>query len=140
MPIRSIHELIEAKSPISLPPGTSVRDAARVMADQRIGAVLVVEANQLVGIFTERDLVNRVVARGLNPEVTLLIHVMTTAPVTVAPDQGLAEAYGYHVGKGLSSSVGRQPGQGRRSNSHYGYFHGTAHHISKESMAICSTF
>ncbi len=101
MPFQSISEFIEAKPPISLPADLTVRDAAKVMAEHRIGAVLVVQANELVGIFTERDLVNRVVARGLNPDITLLIQVMTKAPETVAPDQSLADALDIMVEKGF---------------------------------------
>jgi len=101
MPFRSISEFIEEKPPISLPADLSVRDAAKVMAEHHIGAVLVVQANELMGIFTERDLVNRVVARGLNPEITLLIQVMTRAPETVAPDQVLADALDIMIEKGF---------------------------------------
>lgn len=101
MSFRSMSEFIEARVPITLPADLTVRDAAKVMAEHHIGAVLVVQANELVGIFTERDLVNRVVARGLNPDITLLIHVMTKAPETITADRMLPEALDIMAEKGF---------------------------------------
>ncbi len=68
-------------------PGTLVNYAAKLMARRRVGAVLVVEGEQLVGIFTERDIAFRVVARGLDAQTTRLADVMTPAPETVDPDK-----------------------------------------------------
>lgn len=73
------------------PPETSVREAARLMARKKVSAVMVVEHNRLVGIFTERDAVFRVVAKGRDTRTTRLADVMTTAPQTLAPD----ELFGY---------------------------------------------
>jgi len=67
-------------------PQTSVREAARIMARRRIGAVMVMESDRLVGIFTERDLATKIVAQGLNPDSTELSQVMTQSPDTLAPD------------------------------------------------------
>jgi CBS domain-containing protein len=69
-----------------LPASTTVRDAARNMAERHIGAALVGEAGRLQGIFTERDVLIRVVARGLDPDSTRLSEVMTPNPDTVGPD------------------------------------------------------
>lgn len=69
-----------------LPASTTVRDAARNMAERHIGAVLIGTPEKLEGIFTERDVLTRVVARGLNPEDTRLETVMTANPDTVGPD------------------------------------------------------
>ena len=66
-------------------PETLVSKAAKLMADKNVGAIMVVESDQLVGIFTERDVVCRVVARGLDARVTRLADVMTPAPLTVDP-------------------------------------------------------
>lgn len=65
---------------------TTVRDAARNMAERHIGAVLIGEEGRLRGIFTERDLLIRVVARGLDPDVTSLTEVMTPDPDTIGPN------------------------------------------------------
>lgn len=88
LPIRSV---IEPRKLVVAAPATSVAAAARSMKKGKVGAVLVVEKGRLIGIFTERDAVFRVMARGLDPEATLLGDVMTRDPVTVAPD----ETFGY---------------------------------------------
>ncbi len=77
--------LIKNQTPITLPPSTTVIEAAKKMADHLIGSILVLQGENLVGIFTERDLLNRVVAKGLDPEKIELKQVMsknvTTIPV-----------------------------------------------------------
>jgi CBS domain-containing protein len=64
-------------------PGVSVMDAVGVMAQDRVGAVAVVEEGVLQGIFTERDLMLRVVQLKRNPEATLVRDVMTSEVKTV---------------------------------------------------------
>jgi len=88
LPIRSV---IEPRKLVVAAPHLSVGQAARLMKEGKVGAVLVVEEGLLVGIFTERDAVFRVMARGLDPESTALRDVMTRDPTTVAPD----ETFGY---------------------------------------------
>lgn len=72
---------------LKAPPDAPVCKAARLMARRNAGAVLVVEGERLVGIFTERDVVFRVVARGLDTRATRLADVMTPAPRTIDPDK-----------------------------------------------------
>jgi CBS domain-containing protein len=62
------------------------------MKQTRVGALLVVEHGHLVGIFTERDALVRVLAEGLNPATTPLSAVMTLNPITVYPDQPFVSA------------------------------------------------
>jgi CBS domain-containing protein len=64
-------------------PHESVAGAARKMRDLNLGAVLVVAGSRLTGIFSERDLLCRVVAEGRDPERTALSEVATPDPVTV---------------------------------------------------------
>ncbi len=89
----TIRDLLARKGPgvVSLSPATSVRDAARVMNDHGIGGVLVLDEGQLVGIFTERDVMRRVVATGLDPAVTPVSEVMTGNVVTASADQAIAD-------------------------------------------------
>jgi len=68
-------------------PETPVGEASVLMARRNVGAVMVVEGERLVGIFTERDLVFRVVAQGLDVGKTRLEEVMTPSPQVVAPDK-----------------------------------------------------
>jgi CBS domain-containing protein len=88
-PVRS---LIGQQGFVTAPPGTTVRQAAELMARRQVGAVMVVEDDRLVGIFSERDAVFRVVARGLEPATTPLAKVMTPAPVTIEPDCSFGHA------------------------------------------------
>ncbi len=80
-----IPDVVKDQELIVLPPHTSVRDAARVMAERRIGAVMIGKRRQLLGIFTERDMITRVVAPGLDPGKVVLEDVMTAKPDTLKP-------------------------------------------------------
>ena len=71
---------------IQLAPSATVREAARVMAENRIGAILVASNGKLEGIFTEHDVTRRVVAAALDPDKTPLGEVMTANPTTVTPN------------------------------------------------------
>jgi CBS domain-containing protein len=66
-------------------PQTHVAKAAKLMAARNAGAIAVIQDDQLVGIFTERDVVFRVIACGLDPAATLISAVMTPDPQTVDP-------------------------------------------------------
>ena len=88
-PVRSI---IGQHGFVTAPPGTTVRQAAELMARRHVGAVVVVEDDHLIGIFSERDAVFRVVARGLEPATTPLAAVMTPAPVTIEPNRSFGHA------------------------------------------------
>jgi CBS domain-containing protein len=82
-PIRS---MMERRKFLTVAPTTSVREASKMMAGKAIGAVLVVDEGRLVGIFSERDVVFRVVAADLDPDTTQLSRVMTPEPKTVRPN------------------------------------------------------
>lgn len=89
LPIRNV---MERKKFITAAPDKTVSQAARLMATKDAGAVLVVENSQLIGIFTERDVVFRVIAPGLDPKATLLREVMTADPKTLGPTQSYGHA------------------------------------------------
>ncbi len=55
----------------------TVREAARYMSDRRVGAVAVLEGDRLAGVLSERDIMSRVVARGLDPDAVKVGEVMT---------------------------------------------------------------
>lgn len=86
-----VKEVMDPKYALSLSPETTVGRAAELMARQNIGAVMVVEAERLIGIFTERDALFRVIAQGLDVRTTRLVDVMTHDPRTVEPNT----SYGY---------------------------------------------
>lgn len=73
-------------------PDSSVADCVRMMSANRIGALIVMEGERLVGIFTERDALNRVLAAGLDPVGTKISSVMTKEPFCIAPGITVEEA------------------------------------------------
>lgn len=89
LPIKSV---MERKKFLTTSPDTTVTQAARLMASKNTGALIVLEDDTLVGIFTERDLVFRVIAKGLDPKTTALRAVMTTSVKTLNSDQSYGHA------------------------------------------------
>jgi CBS domain-containing protein len=75
--VRTLGELVEGKPIFALHQNLTVRQAAQHMASKKIGAVPVVEGGRLVGVFSERDLVTRVVAPALDPGKVTIGQVMT---------------------------------------------------------------
>lgn len=92
MTSRLIKDVVRHQTVVTLPSHTTVRDAASEMARRRIGAILVVENGSMVGIFTERDGLFRVLAQGIDPTVTALAEVMTTKILTITPERPLLHA------------------------------------------------
>ena len=72
-------------------PATSVLEATRVMNEERIGSLLVMHAGRLVGIFTERDVLRRVVAEMRSPAFTAVGDVMTDDVLCCSPDTPVDE-------------------------------------------------
>ena len=89
---RTIREIIQDQEPLTAPARMTVGEAARLMKQNKYGAVMVVEDRKLVGIFTERDALFRVTAEGHDAEITQLGKVMTRNPQTIHPDKPLADA------------------------------------------------
>ena len=92
-PVRSIlrrrrlgPELVAARA------DETVCDAAKRMAENKCGSILIMDRERLLGIFTERDLLVRVVATGRNPAETRLADVMTTDIETIGGDELIEEA------------------------------------------------
>ena len=83
---RTVRQIIEGQEPITAPGGILVKDAALLMRQHNVGALLVVEDGKLAGIFTERDALFRVLAHGLDPTTTVLESVMTRNPRTITAD------------------------------------------------------
>ena len=81
---RKVADLM-ARKPITCPPDASVFEAARLMREHHISSLGVVDQGQFVGIITNRDLTNKVLAEGRDPA-TPVHAVMTTAPITLPPD------------------------------------------------------
>ena len=79
-------DIVRGQTLCVLAAGASAREAAKVMAQRHISAVMVTEGDRLVGIFTERDLSKKVVAAGADPDKVTVGQAMTPDPDTIAPD------------------------------------------------------
>ena len=88
---QQVRDVMEREKLLTAAPDTTVSKAAVLMAKRKVGAVMVVEGERLIGIFTERDLVIRVVAQDRDARATPLADVMTPAPQTIDP----GKSFGY---------------------------------------------
>ena len=83
---RQMSDIVSDQDPVMLPPTATVMRACQCMRDRRVGAVLIAgNDRRLLGIFTGRDAVSRVLAVGRNPGKTTLEEVMTRSPATIPP-------------------------------------------------------
>jgi len=87
-----LRKLCKDQTILSIVPEASVHQAAALMTMHRVGALPVVRDDKLVGIFTERDLVNRVITPRLDPDQTPVVRVMTENPKTITFDQSVCDA------------------------------------------------
>ncbi|MCB1930543.1 MAG: CBS domain-containing protein [Rhodocyclaceae bacterium] len=87
-----ISEIIDGQTVCTAKPTDTVLAAAERMKDRSIGALLVVDGDQLVGIFTERDALYRVIAAGADPSKTKISEVMTPNPQTIEADKPFRNA------------------------------------------------
>jgi CBS domain-containing protein len=83
----SIRDLVRDRAVVTVAKDATVQAAVEHMAHNNIGAVSVMEGTRLVGIFSERDVINRVIARRLDPATTTVASVMTTNLVVAGVDE-----------------------------------------------------
>jgi CBS domain-containing protein len=84
-----ICDLLRNQNIVSVDAHQTVLEVAAMMVEHNIGAVPVLQDGQLIGIFSERDLMSRVVVKGKDPAHTPVSQAMTEDPLTVAPDDQL---------------------------------------------------
>jgi signal-transduction protein with cAMP-binding, CBS, and nucleotidyltransferase domain len=84
--------LLAPSEPIRLPPSSAAEAVTRMVDNHRAGVVVVDQAGRLVGIFTERDLLTRVVRQGRDLARTRLAEVMTADPEALSPDDRICFA------------------------------------------------
>jgi CBS domain-containing protein len=91
--MRHMSDIVRDQEPLVMSPRTSVKHACQRMRERHVGAVLVIDRNdRLVGIFTGRDAVCRVLAEGKDAAETTLAEVMTTDPCCMPPASSAIEA------------------------------------------------
>lgn len=91
--MKTVRQLLQGKSRglCTIGPGASVLDALKLMADQNIGALLVVENDQLVGIVSERDYARKVILLGRSSHDTPVREIMTGRAICVQPGNSVEE-------------------------------------------------
>jgi len=90
---RTVYQSIPKRHVLSLGPQANVWEAACAMTRANCGSILVMEPpDRLLGIVTERDLMNRVLARALEPKQTTLAQIMTPQPRCVPPETPVSDA------------------------------------------------
>jgi CBS domain-containing protein len=90
---RTVFQSVPKKHVLSLAPGATAREAACAMTGANCGSVLVMEPpDRLLGIVTERDLMNRLLAKSLDPDTTTVRQIMTPNPQCVPPETLVADA------------------------------------------------
>ncbi len=87
----TLHDLIKNRKLYSVDSNRTVLEAARYMMEHAIGAVPVLRNGDLLGILSERDIMNRVVAVGRTPGTTAVSEVMTSNPRVVSIDESVDE-------------------------------------------------
>lgn len=88
---------VSLRKPVTVPGDTSIADCLKIMKDEKIGCLLVVEDKKLLGIFTERDIIRRIVGKNLSHADIDVADYMTLDPDTLTPDAPLAFALNYMV-------------------------------------------
>jgi CBS domain-containing protein len=87
----TLRDLVKDRKVYSIDAGRTVLEAARFMMEHNIGALPVLRNSELAGIFSERDIMNRVVAVGRTPGHTAVSEVMTANPRAVNLDESIEE-------------------------------------------------
>jgi CBS domain-containing protein len=82
-----VYDIVKDRRVYSIDANNTVLEAARFMMEHRIGALPVLREGEIVGIFSERDVMNRVVALGRSPGTTKISEVMTANPKAVSIDE-----------------------------------------------------
>jgi CBS domain-containing protein len=99
--MKTVRQLLEIKGNLihSVSPDTTIYDALVIMAQNRIGALLVCENKQLAGIFSERDYAREVALKGKTSRGTPVKEVMSTTVITVGPDDDVEDCMNLMSGK-----------------------------------------
>jgi CBS domain-containing protein len=97
----NVRSLITRRPLLKATPDTTVARAAKLMGLKRMGAIAVVEDGHLLGIFTDRDALVRVIAQDRDPQTTRLRDVMTREPRTIGPDEPVESAWSLMQRDGL---------------------------------------
>jgi CBS domain-containing protein len=99
--MKTVKHLLRTKGHdvLSVAPDTAVFEALRLMAEKNVGAVLVLESERLVGIFSERDYARKVILKGKSSKETLVREIMSSHVLYVRPEQTIENCMALMTGK-----------------------------------------
>ncbi|HYK76986.1 MAG TPA: CBS domain-containing protein [Daejeonella sp.] len=89
--VRNVLQAKKNSTTIFVCPDSTVYEALELMVEKNVGALLVMENDAFVGIFTERDYARKVILKGKASKETLIREIMTESPITVNPDNTLED-------------------------------------------------
>ncbi|WP_316811200.1 CBS domain-containing protein [Pedobacter heparinus] len=99
--MKTVQQLLSTKSAqiFAVAENSSVLDALKVMMEKNISALLVLEGDRLLGIFTERDYARKIILHGKSSAETVINEVMTAHPITVLPSDSIEFCMGIMTDK-----------------------------------------
>ena len=98
MTVTTIRQILSGRQLHSVAPSQSVRDAANIMAANRVGALAVIDGGNLEGIVSERDIVFRCVGADLPASGTPVAQIMTREPVTLGIEESISDGLALKLG------------------------------------------
>jgi CBS domain-containing protein len=90
--LRIIPDIIQNQTIVSLSAASTVLEGAKMMAEKHVAAIVIVDDGKISGIITERDLTQRVLAKGLDPVEISIADIMTKDPDTLSPGDSARDA------------------------------------------------
>jgi len=96
----AVGQVVKRKAVI-VTPKTSVHRVARILSKNKVGSAVVVKKDEIVGIITDRDILDKVVAKGRDPKTVKVQEVMTENPITIEDDYEVQDAIDKMMDKGI---------------------------------------
>ena len=99
--MKTVNQILKIKGRTvwSIRPGASILEALKTMAEKEVGALVVMDGEKLVGIFSERDYARKIILRGRSSRETLISDIMTKTVIYVDPNQTVEECMALMTGK-----------------------------------------
>ncbi|MCD6372609.1 MAG: CBS domain-containing protein [Thermococcus sp.] len=99
-PRMTVGQVVKRKAVI-VKPSDTVHRVARILSKNRVGSAVVVKKGEIVGIITDRDILDKVVAKGKDPKSVKVEEVMTKNPITIEDDYDISDAIDKMMDKGI---------------------------------------
>ncbi|HII68049.1 MULTISPECIES: cyclic nucleotide-binding/CBS domain-containing protein [Thermococcus] len=100
MPKITVEQIVKRKA-IVIKPTETVERVAKILAKNKVSSAVVMEKDEIIGIVTDRDILNKVVAKGNDPKEVKVSSIMTKTPITIEYDYDIQDAIELMMGKGV---------------------------------------